>query len=264
MSALQISQPFLVPRWATVIVTLIATGGPEVRAAGSPAPHRSMNSSPPAPVDTEDFRRARYALVERDVVAAGVKDPAVLAAMRRVPRHLFVPEPLWREAYDDHPLPIGHGQTISQPSLVALMTEMLGLTPQSRVLEIGTGSGYQAAVLAEVAGEVYSIEIVRPLAEAAARALQRAGYERVQLRIGDGWQGWPEAAPFDAIIVTCAPEDVPAPLVAQLRAGGRLCIPVGPAGATQELLLLVKNADGALERRTSLPVRFVPMRRATP
>lgn len=264
MSALQTSKPFLVPRWAALIVTVVAAGGEEAQAAGSPAPNRAMNSSPPASLDSGDFRRARDALVERDVIPAGVKDPAVLAAMRRVPRHRFVPEPLWREAYDDHPLPIGHGQTISQPSLVALMTEMLGLTPRSRVLEIGTGSGYQAAVLAEVAGEVYSIEIVRPLAEAAAQALRRSGYERVYLRIGDGWQGWPEAAPFDAIIVTCAPEDVPAPLVAQLRAGGRLCIPVGPAGATQELLLLVKNADGALERRTSLPVRFVPMRRAAP
>jgi protein-L-isoaspartate(D-aspartate) O-methyltransferase len=264
MSSLRTKSPFPVPRWAALFATLMAASGDEASAARTPEPRGSMDPSPPAPVDTGDFRRARQTLVERDVVAAGVTDPAVLAAMRRVPRHLFVPEPLWREAYDNHPLPIGHGQTISQPSLVALMTELLVLSPRSRVLEIGTGSGYQAAVLAEVAGEVYSIEIVRPLAESAARALRRAGYERVHLRIGDGWQGWPEAAPFDAIIVTCAPEEVPAPLVAQLREGGRLCIPVGPAGATQELLLLVKRAGGTLERKVSLPVRFVPMTRAAP
>ena len=223
-----------------------------------------MKPSSPASLDPGDFRRERDALVDREVIPAGVKDPAVLAAMRRVPRHEFVPEPLGREAYADRPLPIGHGQTISQPSLVALMTEMLGLTRRSRVLEIGTGSGYQAAVLAEVAGEVYSIEIVGPLAESAARMLRRAGYDHVRLRLGDGWQGWPEAAPFDAIIVTCAPEEVPAPLIAQLREGGHLCIPVGPARATQELLLLVKRADGTLERKAAHPVRFVPMTRALP
>ena len=264
MSSLRTKSPFPVPRWAALFATLMAASGDEASAARTPEPRGSMDPSPPAPVDTGDFRRARQTLVERDVVAAGVTDPAVLAAMRRVPRHLFVPEPLWREAYDNHPLPIGHGQTISQPSLVALMTELLALSPRSRVLEIGTGSGYQAAVLAEIAGEVFSIEIVRPLAESAARALHRAGYDGVRLRIGDGWQGWPEAAPFDAIIVTCAPDEVPAPLVAQLREGGRLCIPVGPAGATQELLLLVKRADGTLERKVSLPVRFVPMTRAAP
>ncbi len=264
MSPRKTKGPFPVPRWVALLATLVAASGDEALAARTPEPRGSMDPIPPAPVDTEEFRRARQTLVERDVVSAGVKDPAVLAAMLRVPRHVFVPEPLRRQAYDDHPLPIGHGQTISQPSLVALMTEMLGLTPRSRVLEIGTGSGYQAAVLAEVAGEVYSIEIVPPLAEAAARALPRAGYERVHLRIGDGWLGWPEVAPFDAIMVTCAPENVPAPLVAQLREGGRLCIPVGPAGATQELLLLVKRADGTLERKTSHPVRFVPMRRAAP
>jgi protein-L-isoaspartate(D-aspartate) O-methyltransferase len=238
------------PRWSLALAALAIVEG------GSAAPDE--------PIDTESFRRARETLVDRAVVAAGVTDPAVLAAMRRVPRHAFVPRALRGEAYADHPLPIGHGQTISQPSLAALMTELLGLTPGSRVLEIGTGSGYQAAVLAEVADEVYTIEIVRPLGEEAARALQRAGYGRVHVRIGDGWEGWPEAAPFDAIIVTCAPEDIPAPLVRQLRAGGRLCLPVGPAGAVQELLLLVKRPDGTLERKSALPVRFVPMTRAAP
>lgn len=264
MSAPKPGHPALLLCSAACLALLFAAAGEEGRAAESPATNHPMKSPPPSSLDSGDFRRARDALVEREVIPAGVKGPAVLAAMRRVPRHAFVPEPLWREAYDDHPLPIGLGQTISQPSLVALMTEMLGLTPRSRVLEIGTGSSYQAAVLAEVAGEVYSIEIVRPLAEAAAQALRRSGCERVRLRIGDGWQGWPEAAPFDAIIVTCAPEEVPAPLVAQLRAGGRLCLPVGPAGATQELLLLVKSVDGTLERKASLPVRFAPMRRAAP
>lgn len=264
MSALKPGNPALLLCSAACLALLFAAAGDEVRAAESPATNRPMKSPLPSALDSGDFRRARDALVDREVIPAGVKDPAVLAAMRRVPRHVFVPEPLWREAYADHPLPIGLGQTISQPSLVALMTEMLGLTPGSRVLEIGTGSGYQAAVLAEVAGEVYSIEIMRPLAETAAVALRRAGYDRVRLRIGDGWQGWPEAAPFDAIIVTCAPEEVPAPLIAQLREGGRLCIPVGPAGATQELRLLVKRADGTLERKASHPVRFVPLTRATP
>jgi len=209
------------------------------------------------------FGGARRRLIE-ELEAKGVGDLAVLKAFDDVPRHHFVPTGVAHRAYEDAPLPIGHGQTISQPSVHARFLALLKLTGRERVLEIGTGSGYQAAVLAEVAGEVYSIEIVRPLAEAAAQALRRAGYERVRLRIGDGWQGWPEAAPFDAIIVTCAPEDVPAPLVAQLREGGRLCIPVGPAGATQELLLMVKRADGTLERKSSLPVRFVPMRRTTP
>lgn len=207
----------------------------------------------------ERFRRARERLVRDEVVAAGVEDPAVLAAMRRVPRHRFVPERFQSEAYADHPLPIGFGQTVSQPSLVALMTQLLEVGPESRVLEVGTGSGYQAAVLAEIAREVYTIEIVEPLARAAAELLAALGYTGVRVRAGDGSRGWPEAAPFDAIIVTCAPEQVPPALVAQLRPGGRLCIPVGPAGGAQELRLLVKREDGGLDLRSTLPVRFVPM-----
>lgn len=252
------------PRWRLAVAMIVATGGGDGIAGESPRQHDGANRKSDELLDAEVFRRARDRLVEQNVIPSGVTDPAVLAAMRRVPRHAFVPRAFWSEAYADHPLPIGHGQTISQPSLVALMTELLALTPASRVLEIGTGSGYQAAILAEVAGEVYTIEIVRPLGEEATRALRRAGYERIHVRIGDGWQGWPEVAPFDAIIVTCAPEDIPSPLIQQLRVGGRLCIPVGPAGATQELLLLVKRPDGTLERKTSLPVRFVPMTRATP
>lgn len=254
----------LPPRWGLAFAALVIPGRGGAAAGGPPAEREAPGEAPGAAAEAGELRRAREALVDGPVITAGVKDPAVLAAMRRVPRHAFVPRALRGVAYADHPLPIGHGQTISQPSLVALMTEMLALGRDSRVLEVGTGSGYQAAVLAEVAGEVFTIEIVRPLGEEAARALVRAGFGRVHVRIGDGWLGWPEAAPFDAIIVTCAPEAVPAPLVLQLREGGRLCIPVGPAGAVQELLLLVKRSDGTLERKSALPVRFVPMTRAPP
>ncbi len=207
----------------------------------------------------DPFRAAREHLVCTEVAAAGVTDPAVLAALRRVPRHRFVPERFLAQAYADHPLPIGHGQTISQPSLVGLMTQFLALTPDARVLEVGTGSGYQAAVLAEIVREVYTVEIVAPLAREAAARLAQLGYARVAVRAGDGYAGWPEAAPFDAIIVTCAPERVPPALREQLKPGGRLCIPVGPAGGEQELRLLEKDAEGALRLRAVLPVRFVPM-----
>lgn len=214
----------------------------------------------------DPFRAAREHLVRTEVAAAGVNDPAVLAALRRVPRHRFVPKRFLAQAYADHPLSIGHGQTISQPSLVGLMTQFLALTPDARVLEVGTGSGYQAAVLAEIVREVYTVEIVAPLAREAAARLAQLGYARVAVRAGDGYAGWPEAAPFDAIIVTCAPERVPPALRDQLKPGGKLCIPVGPAGGEQELRLLEKDADGALRLRAVLPVRFVPMtgRVATP
>ncbi len=165
----------------------------------------------------DPFRAAREHLVRTEVAAAGVTDPAVLAALRRVPRHRFVPERLVAQAYADHPLPIGHGQTISQPSLVARMTQFLALSPESRVLEVGTGSGYQAAVLAEIVREVYTVEIIAPLAREAAARLAAQGYTRVAVRAGDGYAGWPEAAPFDAIIVTCAPERVPPALREQLK-----------------------------------------------
>ncbi|TAH39603.1 MAG: protein-L-isoaspartate(D-aspartate) O-methyltransferase [Planctomycetota bacterium] len=208
-----------------------------------------------APAD-EAYAAARQRMVSEQVEARGVRDARVLEAMRRVPRHAFVPAELRAEAYADHPLPIGHGQTISQPYIVAFMTEALGLRGGEKVLEIGTGSGYQAAVLAEIAGEVFTIEIVEPLARAAEQRLREHGYHNVRVRAGDGYQGWPEAAPFDAVIVTAAPERVPQPLLDQLRPGGRLVIPVG--GAWQELILLEKTAQGLRERRL-LPVRFVPM-----
>ncbi len=182
----------------------------------------------------------------------------VLAVMREVPRHEFVPEAQRPFAYADSALPIGHGQTISQPFIVAFMTEQLAPRPGDRVLEIGTGSGYQAAVLARLVREVFTIEIVEPLGRRAAADLARLGFPNVQVRMGDGYLGWPEAAPFDAIIVTCAPEAVPAPLVAQLREGGRMIIPVGPQGGPQQLYRLEKRG-GRLEQTAVLPVAFVPM-----
>ena len=177
--------------------------------------------------------------------------------MEKVPRHEFVPEPYRDRAYDDCPLPIGYDQTISQPYIVALMTEQLDPQPTDRILEIGTGSGYQAAVLAQLVAEVYTIEIIEPLAQRAETDLHRLGYTNIHVRVGDGCQGWPEAAPFDAIIVTCAPEQVPPPLVEQLKPGGPLIIPIGPLGE-QELMLFRKQGE-QLEKHDVLPVRFVPM-----
>jgi len=191
----------------------------------------------------------------------GVRDPRVLAAMRKVPRHEFVPAAARRLAYADMPVDIGWGQTISQPFIVGFMTEALELKPSDKVLEIGTGSGYQAAILAELVREVYTIEIVEPLARRAEAALRRLGYRNVRVRVGDGYRGWPEAAPFDAVIVTCAPERIPQPLVEQLREGGRMVIPVGPEPGLiggQALILVRKTREGLREERR-MDVRFVPM-----
>ena len=186
-----------------------------------------------------------------------ISDKRVLAAMASVPRHKFVPRLLRTEAYGDHPLPIGYGQTISQPFMVAFMTEQLAPRNTDRVLEIGTGSGYQAAVLAGLVSEVYSIEIIEPLGKHAAETLKNLGYDNVHVRIGDGYEGWPEAAPFDSIIVTCAPEQVPEPLVAQLKEGGRMIIPVGPGG--NQLLYVLEKRAGKIQSNAVLPVLFVPM-----
>jgi len=190
-------------------------------------------------------------------VARGIHEERVLAAMAKVPREEFVPPNSRAQSYEDGPLQIGQGQTISQPYIVAFMTEQLQPKRKDRVLEIGTGSGYQAAVLAELAGEVYSIEIIEPLAKTAEATLRRLGYKNVQVKAGDGYEGWPEHAPFDAITVTCAPDHVPQPLIDQLKEGGRMIIPVGGCG-DQELYLLEKK-NGQLQRRAVLPVRFVPM-----
>jgi protein-L-isoaspartate(D-aspartate) O-methyltransferase len=205
----------------------------------------------------------RNRMVDVQIVARGIADPPTLAAMRKVPRHHFVSEELRRDAYDDSPLPIGHGQTISQPFIVACMTEAAGLTRDSKVLEIGTGSGYQAAVAAEISEHVFSVEIVPALAARAAATLKELGCERVHLRAGDGYDGWPEHAPFDVIIVTAAADSIPPPLVAQLKDGGRMLIPVGPQFGAQNLVLVTKQ-DGKVRTRTLMPVRFVPFTRATP
>ncbi|NOX36904.1 MAG: protein-L-isoaspartate(D-aspartate) O-methyltransferase [Calditrichaeota bacterium] len=206
---------------------------------------------------TDDaFQEARKRMVETQIRARGVKDARVLKAMEKVPRHRFVPEHLWDEAYFDEPLPIGYGQTISQPYVVAYMTEQLGLTGDEKVLEIGTGSGYQAAILAELAKEVYTIEIIPELGKRAAEVLKELGYENVHVRIGDGYRGWPEAAPFDAIILTAAPDHVPQPLLDQLKVGGRMILPLGDF--YQDLVLITKTEKG-IKKERKIPVRFVPM-----
>jgi protein-L-isoaspartate(D-aspartate) O-methyltransferase len=209
-----------------------------------------------------DYTAARRHMVARQIESRGVNDPAVLAAMTSVPRHEFVPEELRASAYDDNPLPIGEGQTISQPYIVALMTEALHPSPTDRVLELGTGSGYQAAVLAAIVDSVYTIEYFPGLAGAARQRLEQLGYDNVVVKAGDGWLGWPERAPFDAAIVTFATPSVPDALVAQLKTGGRLCIPLGEAHAIQELMLYIKQADGTLKGHSLCAVRFVPVQGA--
>ena len=198
----------------------------------------------------------RDRMVDVQIRARDVNDAAVLQAMRRVPRHLFVPDDIRPYAYDDRPLPIGRGQTISQPYIVAYMTQALQLQPSHKVLEIGTGSGYQSAVLAELAKQVYSIEIVPDLAEGARRALAQAGYRNVEVRAGNGYLGWPERAPFDRIIVTAAPPEIPQALVTQLAVGGIMVVPVGTS--YQEIVIITKTPAGVTEKRT-IAVRFVPM-----
>jgi protein-L-isoaspartate(D-aspartate) O-methyltransferase len=213
----------------------------------------SSCSAASQPVNPEVARRV---MVEHQIAARGVTDPRVLAAMRQVPRHLFVPPDLAGRAYSDSPLPIGHQQTISQPYVVALMSQLADLQPGERVLEIGTGSGYHAAVLARLADHVFSIEIVPELADRARRTLAELGVDNVSVRAGDGYRGWPEEAPFDAIVLTAAPPEVPQPLLDQLAEGGRLVAPVGEG--MQQLTVITRRGDG-FERDRVAPVRFVPM-----
>lgn len=209
----------------------------------------------PAPEEAR-LVQAREAMVRTQIAARGVKDENVLDALRRVPRHLFVLEEYRSQAYEDHPIPIGEGQTISQPYIVGLMSELLRVRPGDKVLEVGTGSGYQAAVLAAMGCQVYTIEIRPTLAVQAQERLQRLGYTNVHVRIGDGYRGWPEVAPFAGIIVTAAPEKVPEPLLQQLADGGRLVIPVG---SFYQQLKVISRIDGSFSEEDVIPVRFVPM-----
>jgi protein-L-isoaspartate(D-aspartate) O-methyltransferase len=224
------------------LLLLSVMGFQEVAAASGPDP----------------FAAPRQLMVAQQLKARDIIDPRVLAAMGKVPRHRFVPEDLRSLAYEDHPLPIGLGQTISQPYIVALMTQWAEVKPGEKVLEVGTGSGYQAAVLAELTDRVFSIELLPELAEAARNRLRDLGYGRVQVRSGDGYQGWPEEAPFDAILVTATAPEVPSALKEQLKEGGRLVIPVGPPGSVQELLHL-RKVKGELREEQRVPVRFVPL-----
>jgi protein-L-isoaspartate(D-aspartate) O-methyltransferase len=216
----------------------------------------ATNSEPRGRDVTVDAARTR--MVQEQIASRDIHDPRVIEAMGRVPRERFVPVLYRHAAYEDRPLSIGYGQTISQPYIVAWMTEALQVPANSRVLEIGTGSGYQAAVLAELAETVYTIEIVGELAERATRVLTELGYRNVQVRHGDGYRGWPEAAPFDGIIVTAAPDHVPQPLIDQLKIGGRMVIPVGGQDEIQQMTVITKTKSGIVSRET-LPVRFVPL-----
>ena len=205
----------------------------------------------------DDFAARREVMVARQIARRGVDDPGVLAAMRAVPRHRFVPASELRQAYTDQPLPIGYGQTISQPYIVAYMCQIALLDSTSRVLEVGTGSGYHASVMAQIADTVYTMEIVPQLADRAQATITSLGYDNIVARTADGYYGWPEAAPFDAIVVTAAPESIPPPLVRQLAEGGRMVIPVGHPFLTQ-YLVLVEKRDGQVRSRQLMPVRFVP------
>ena len=256
-----------------VRVSILSDGvGAQMGAAalhpGSQPAATRPSSAPASRPATKPWTPPRFSTrqAERDAMVAvirryGLSDEAVLSAMSTVPRHEFVPDKLTRRAYDDSPLPIGYGQTISQPYIVAEMTRQLELTPASRVLEIGTGSGYQAAVLTEFTPHVYTIEIVEPLAESGSERLRRLGYEVAEVRCGDGYYGWEEKGPFDAIIVTCAAGQIPPPLIKQLAPGGRMVIPVGAPFATQWLMLVTKDPDGLVQSRTLMAVRFVPLMR---
>jgi protein-L-isoaspartate(D-aspartate) O-methyltransferase len=209
-----------------------------------------------SPLAADDFAAQRKAMIEEQIRPRGITKPEVLAAMAYVPRHLFLPEAMHDEAYLDRALSLGGGRSIYQPYVVALMTSLLDLKRGDKVLEVGTGSGYHAAVLSRIAGEVYSMEIVAPVAQQAARRLGIMGYHNVKVRAGDGYQGWPDKAPFDAILLSAAPKEVPAPLLKQLKVGGRMVLPVG--GFFQDLLVITKTADG-IEKKNVIPVRLSPM-----
>ncbi|MBN1817083.1 MAG: protein-L-isoaspartate(D-aspartate) O-methyltransferase [Sedimentisphaerales bacterium] len=255
--------------WAVLQAGCDRVGKDSVRTGKSRDPHSDeISAASMDPNGATWFRprsaertAERAAMVEHMRKTYGMDSPTVLDALQNVPRHWFIPPSQQPTAYQDRPLLIGFGQTISQPFIVAYMTDLLKLQPHDRVLEIGTGSGYQAAVLYEFTPYVYTMEIIEPLARQAIRTFRDRDYERIQAKIGDGYQGWPEAAPFDAIIVTCAPDHIPDPLVEQLAVGGRMMIPVGDQWGLQELILAIKQADGSVIRQSKMPVRFVPLTR---
>ena len=211
--------------------------------------------------DDSSYDAARETMVRQQIVARGVREPRVIEAMRRTQRHLFIPPGERDRAYADSPVPIGEGQTISQPYIVALMTELVRPQSGDVALEVGTGSGYQAAVLSQLVKHVYTIELEETLGSRAAAALREQKYDNITVRVGDGYGGWPEHAPFDVIMVTAAPEQVPQPLIDQLKPGGRLIVPVGPRFTVQELQLIEKDAAGKVSTKTVSPVMFVPLRR---
>ncbi len=219
---------------------------------------------PPTPAAADDaaFAAARKRMVEEQILERGITEPRILNAFRRVPRHLFVAPRYRGQAYGDFPLPIAEGQTISQPYIVAIMSAVIAPNENKRVLEIGTGSGYQAAIMAELAREVYTIEIFPSLADSSRRLLEKLGYRNIRFRTGNGYLGWPEAAPFDGILVTCAPDHIPAPLLEQLAVGGRMVIPIRYSDTVQDLLLVEKLPDGKLKKTNLISVLFVPMIRA--
>ena len=234
--------------------------GPAITPTAAPSPSSIPTASPTPPPQADRYEQERLDMVYRQIEGRGVSDRAVLAAMRIVPRHLFVPENWRAQAYEDHPLPIGYNQTISQPYIVAWMTELLQIDRGDKVLEIGTGSGYQAAVLGELQVQVYTIEIVEALAILATERLGEMGYDNIVVQHDDGYYGWTEHAPFDAIIVTCAPDHVPPPLIQQLDDSGRMVIPVGPPGGYQSLFLITKEGEQVKSRNLG-GVRFVPLTR---
>jgi protein-L-isoaspartate(D-aspartate) O-methyltransferase len=233
---------------------------PDAQAKPAAAPEKKKEWSPPRFTARQRERDEMVQVIK----SYGLADEAVLKAMAAVPRHEFVPEQYLGRAYGDHPLPIGYGQTISQPFIVAEMTRQLGLKPGAKVLEIGTGSAYQAAVLTHFTTQVYTMEIVKPLEQAAEKRLKQLGYDVVEVRQGDGFYGWPEKGPFDAVIVTCAVGQIPPPLIEQLKPGGRMVVPVGGPFSTQSLMLVEKDAGGKVHSRSLLAVAFVPLIREDP
>jgi len=250
-------KPFI-PLWIFIFILAVVVVQDHSSPVYDPAAAAVVHSF--SSQQASEFDHLRNRMVERQIRLRGVKDEHVLNAMRKVPRHQFVPRSSIDEAYEDHPVPIGYGQTISQPYIVAYMTELVEVSDRSKVLEVGTGSAYQAAILAEIVDSVFTIEIIEPLGEAAKMRLQSLGFENVSVKIADGYHGWKEHAPYDAIVVTAAAEHIPPPLIEQLKDGGRMVIPVGHPFLVQTLMLVEKQ-NGKITSRSLLPVRFVPLQR---